>query len=438
MVFYNFFLLCAYKASSSVQIAKLRNIIFLKDILLLSITAFGGPNMHLALFIRRLVDRKKYLTKSQLLEVYSLCQVLPGPTSTQTITGIGYHLGGNGLAILTLLVWISPAFMLMTLFSIGYTYLNPELVSNMFRFLEPVAVSFVILAAVQMVQSVAKDRLSVILIVISFACAALLRHPLDAYMKTPWIYPIVIFSGGFISYFFNRQVEDVSRSPLKIQWRLIVIFLLLIIGSAVLGKITSIRAFVLFENTFRFGSLVFGGGNVLLPMMYEQFVSHKQYFGPEAFLTGVGLVQATPGPVFSFTTFACGLAMSEYGMSAQILGSFIGTIGIFSPGLLIILFVYPIWNYVKKYSFIQRSLKGILAASAGLVAAAAYLFFLPVGLRWKEANNFFHSNLQETDFINWTNVIIIAAFSVILYRCPKVPAPIWIILSILAGVLIPK
>jgi chromate transporter len=433
-----FFLLCIYKANVSLQFAKLRNIIFLKDIFILSLTAFGGPNMHLALFIKRLVERKKYLNNTKLLEIYSLCQVLPGPTSTQTITGVGYHLGGSLLACLTLLVWVTPAFVLMTIFSIGYMYLDKGIITDMFRFIEPVAVSFVIVAAIGMVRTVAKDQLSIALIMLAFIVAALLRHPLDAYMKTPWIYPIVIVSGGVISFFFNREVEDVERQPLKIHWWLVVVFIILFVGSAILGKITSYRGFVLFENTFRFGSLVFGGGNVLLPMMYEQFVSHKQYFGPEAFLTGVGLVQAIPGPVFSFTTFASGLAMSEFGLTAQIIGSVVGTLGIFLPGLLIILFVYPIWSYIKKYTFIQRSLKGILSASAGLVAAAAYLFFLPVGLEWKEENNFFHSNLQETDFINWPNVIIILLFSVLLYKTPKIPAPVWILVTILAGVLMPN
>lgn len=419
------------------QIAHLRNIIFLKDILLISVSAFGGAQMHLALFIRRLVDKKHYITQSELLEIYSLCQMLPGPSSTQTITGVGYRLGGSSLAILTLLVWIAPATLLMTIFSLAFLYLDQNLVMKMFRFISPVAVSFILVAAYRMIRSFADSAFNITIMFFAFGIAALLRHPLESYVKTPWIYPVVIVSAGFFSWLRFRTPSKTIQSKLTIPWKYAVVFFVLFAGTAILGKITQMRGFILFENTFRFGSLIFGGGNVLFPMMYEQFVSHKGYLNPQEFLTGIGLLQAIPGPIFSFTTFTTGLAMREFGWNAQLLGCIIGTLGIFLPGLLIMLFVYPIWDSIKHHSFIQRALSGILSASAGLVGAAAYLFFLPVGLRWKEPNNFFHSNLLDSHFIHWENVTIIAIFSLILYHTPKIPAPVWIILSILAGVLLP-
>ena len=103
----------ANKASNNFK--KTKRFIFLKDVFIIALSAYGGPNMHLALYQKRLVDMKNYITNEELLELYSLCQMLPGPSSTQTITSIGYKFGGPFLAFLTLLVWILPAFILLTL-----------------------------------------------------------------------------------------------------------------------------------------------------------------------------------------------------------------------------------------------------------------------------------------------------------------------------------
>jgi len=89
--------------------SRIRYIVFLKDVFRLSLTCFGGPQAHLAYFQRMLVEKRKYLAEVDLLELYALCQMVPGPTSTQTLTAVGYRLGGPNLAYLTLLIWILPA-----------------------------------------------------------------------------------------------------------------------------------------------------------------------------------------------------------------------------------------------------------------------------------------------------------------------------------------
>jgi chromate transporter len=133
------------------------------------------------------------------------------------------------------------------------------------------------------------------------------------------------------------------------------------------------RAFNLFENFYRFGSLVFGGGQVLVPMMYEQFVVREktQYMKSDELMTGAGIVQAIPGPLFSMAAYTGGIAMKDKGASQQALGCLIGTVGIFLPGTLLILFFFPLWESLKKYAVIYRSLEGILAAVVGLMFAAA-------------------------------------------------------------------
>jgi chromate transporter len=116
------------------SVRKIRYLIFLKDVVVLALTAFGGPQVHFSLFLDRLVYKRAYLTESELLELTALCQVLPGPTSTQTLTAIGFRIGGPNLAYLTLLVWIAPAVLLMTAAGISVSYL-PNL--NFTRFVQP-------------------------------------------------------------------------------------------------------------------------------------------------------------------------------------------------------------------------------------------------------------------------------------------------------------
>lgn len=412
---------------------KRKRLIFLKDIFLLSVSSFGGAQMHMALFVKILVNKKKYLTETELLELYSLCHMLPGPSSTQTITGVGYKIGGVRLAFFSLLVWIMPATLLMTFFSLSYTLLDRKSI-QIFEFLQPLAVAFIIQASFMMIRKSVSSNLGVFLAVTAFVFAALLRHPLEEYVKTPWIYPFILVGGGWISYLMHREIKPSSKKiKLRINYTYGIIFLAIFIGSALVGRLTHFKPVILFENTYRFGTLVFGGGNVLIPMMFEQYVKYKSFLNPDEFLTGVGLLQAIPGPVFSFSTFSTGLALKEMGMHWHLAGCLIGTAGIFLPGMLLIFFFYPIWSQIKHYSIIQRSLEGILAASAGLVAAGAYLLFLPVGLNWIKPDSFHYTNLNTADAINYPNVALVLILSVLLFRT-KIPSPIWVLIAIVAGI----
>jgi chromate transporter len=415
------------------KVKKIKRLIFLKDVFVIAISAFGGPAMHIALFMERMVVKKKYLSETELLELYSLSQMLPGPSSTQTITAMGYKFGGKFLAFLTLLVWILPAFVLMSLFSFIYHWLDADLAARTFRFVQPLAVAFVIYAATIMVRAIAKTRLDVALIIMAFVGAAVLRHPLEPYVKTPWIFPVLLGLGGLISYLTNKKKTERKVITLKIPWRYLITFLAIFIATAFAVKFTDLKIVRLFENTYRFGSLVFGGGNVLIPMMFEQFVNFNEYLDADQFLNGVGLKQAIPGPIFTITSYMTGLSMFDEGPMMQALGCVVGTIGIFLPGTLMIFFVYPIWENVKEMNLVQRSLGGIIAASAGLVAAAAYLLFLPVGLEWIEPGNFYYTNLATTNFIQWDNIVIISVLLVFLFRT-KLPAPFWVFLAIIAGI----
>jgi chromate transporter len=424
----------AKKHANSVK--KIKRVLFLKDVFVIALSAYGGPNMHLALYQKRLVELKGYLTNEELMEYFSLCQMLPGPSSTQTLMSIGYKFGGRLLAFLTLLVWVLPAFTLLTLCAIFIGTFQKQALEYL-RFVQPVAVAFIMVAGVKMVQKSIHNRQGYLLAAMAFIVTALLRHPLDTIvnMKTPWMFPIVLVLGGLFSYFdFKGKVQPYEPIKVKFPWRSLVAFIAIFILAGVLGKVSSSRLVILFENCYRFGSLVFGGGNVLIPMMLEQFVNHAHYMTTAEFLNGVGLVQAIPGPIFSIASYTGAMAMRGYGTLHQVAGSFVSTLAIFLPGALLIFFVFPIWKKIKKHPIVVKALPGVIAASCGLVLAAAYLMFLPIGLNWVQEGSFFYTNLEMGNAINYLQVAIISVTSILLYTT-KIKSPWYIVIAILCGVL---
>lgn len=391
------------------QFKHFRHIIFLLDILKLALTAFGGPQIHFTQFRKLLVQKKNYLTEEELIELNSLCSILPGPTSTQTITAIGFKIGGPKLAFLTLAVWITPACLLMTAFALLISNFPGTLQLSFLKYLQPMASGFIIFAAYKFTQLFINKPYHWVLLIFSTY--------LGIIMETPFIFPLILLAGGLVSSFINSRSKIEKVNPIQnINWSNLVLFFGIFLLAAGLGILTQAKPIRLFENTFRYGSLVFGGGHVLIPMMYNQFVDYKHYIEASQFLAGVGILQAVPGPVFSFSAFAGAMAMLDSGFSGQILGAVIGSVGIFLPGILLIFFVYPIWNQLKDYSPVKNAIEGISAVSAGLVITSAYLLFLPVQ-------------------INENNMLVLLS-TLFLLLSTKVPSPVIVIGTLLAGVLL--
>jgi chromate transporter len=393
--------------------------------------------MHLALYQKRLVEEKGYLSSDELMEYFSLCQMLPGPSSTQTLMSIGYQFGGRLLAFLTLLVWVLPAFILLTICAI-FIGVFQEKALDYLRFVQPVAVGFVIVAGIKMIKKSVKNRQGYWLATMAFIVMAFLRHPLDTLLNvnTPWMFPIVLILAGLFSFFdFKGQVQKYEPIKIKFPWRSLVSFIVIFLAAGVLGKVSSNHLVILFENCYRFGTLVFGGGNVLIPMMLEQFVMHSSYMTTEEFLNGVGLVQAIPGPIFTVASFTGATAMNGLGVLNQIAGSFVSTLGIFLPGALLIFFVFPIWKSIKKHPIVVKALPGVIAASCGLVLAAAYLMFLPVGFNWVEDGSFFYTNLDLDGAFNGVQISIVILSSILLFKT-NIKSPWYIVIAILFGVLV--
>ena len=403
--------------------------------MVVALSAYGGPNMHLALYNKRLVEEKKYLSTEELLEIYSLCQMLPGPSSTQTLVSIGYKFGGPFLAFLTLLVWVLPAATALAVLSFFIGSFNQDIIDYM-RFIQPVAVAFVLVAGIKMFRKAVVTKLDYTLAIFGFGLAAIARHPLEEYVKTPWIFPFVLLVGGVVSYLFtSRKPQPYEPVKVHIPWRYLVFFFAFFVLAAVMAKINSHPLVILFENNYRFGSLVFGGGNVLVPMMLEQFVNHASTISMDEFNIGIGLTHAVPGPIFTIASYTGGLAMRGYGpYYMEFAGSAVGTLGIFLPGALLIFFIYPIWKQIKTHPLVVRALPGVIAASAGLVIAAAYLMFLPVGLNWVESGNFYYTNLSAIAPVNYAEIGIVIITGIFLYTT-KIASPWYILIALVAGII---
>ncbi|MEM7548803.1 MAG: chromate efflux transporter [Bacteroidota bacterium] len=378
----------------------------MRDVFYLSITAFGGPQAHMAMFLDLLVNKRGYLTESELIELHALCQILPGPTSTQTITAIGFRIGKANLAYLTLLIWMLPAITLMTSAALVISTLNRNNIDLSFtRFIQPMAVAFVAHAAVKISQKVVTTSEGVALMIVS---AFLAYH-----IKSPFLFPVILILSGLATSRKYKALEQEDKAGIKISWSNFVLWAIVFIGAASLGGLTQSLPVRLFENFYRNGSLIFGGGQVLIPLLYTEFVEFKAYLSGTEFLSGYALVQSIPGPVFSFSSYIGALSMKSFGIGGEIIGALVAALGIFLPGTFLIFFVIRFWNELKKYRVVKASIEGINAASSGMVIAAAFLMFKPL----------------DDSAINY--ILMIITFALLYFT--KIPSPAIIAVGLIAG-----
>lgn len=383
--------------------------------------------------MKTFVDRRKDVTRQELMEYVSFCQLLPGASSTQTLTLIGFKRGGLPLAILTLIIWILPACSLMG----GLSFLvgsigKDSLPTSIFQFIQPMAIGFLAYAAIRAFRISVNNPITRVIMVVAMTATYFL-------FKTPWVFPALIVFGGIATNFSSRRIpEKEVIKPRHIRWTNIWLFVLIFIIAGFLSETArkqqweNRRAFNLFENFYRFGSIVFGGGDVLIPLMLDQYVARpnsakKQNdqnairIEREELLTGAGIVRAIPGPVFSIASFTGGIAMKQEGVSGQLLGCLIGSVAIFLPSALLILFFFPVWQNLKKYVVVYRSLEGINAAVVGIMFAA--IFYL----------------LKDVSIISFTalsflNIAVIIG-TILVLSFTKIPPPLVVIFCLLLGLL---
>lgn len=355
------------------SIKKVRYYLFLKDILALSLTAFGGPQAFLAMLLERMVNRRGYITEEELWELNALCNMLPGPSSTQLVSAIGFRVGGPNLAYLALLVWILPATILMTLAALLINYLqeNTPGALNFAKFIQPMSIGFIIFAAQKTISKMVQSTEALVLVLISAF--------VSFFYSSPFVFPVMLILGGLsTSIKYKKQPKLENDMPLSIKWANFYLWGGVLILAAGLGAATKNQSVLLFENFYRNGSLIFGGGQVLVPYLYTEFVDFKQFLSSEEFLTGYAISQGVPGPTFSISSYVGALSMREFGTMGFIIGGLIAAAGIFLPGIFLIFFVIRFWDQLKKYRPIRAALEGVNAVSCGMLIAAAYLLFEPM------------------------------------------------------------
>ena len=383
---------------------KFSNTQYLKDVFLCSLVAFGGPEAHLGVFLDRLVQKKNYLSEKALLEWMALCSFLPGPTSTQVITAIGLERGGRSLAILTLLIWAMPALCLMTLIALIPALIDKNSFASITSFLAPMAAGFVGWAAWVLGRKVVINPLSFGLWGFGLAIALL--------STTPWTIPIAFCIGAGLSILLSPKTEQL-KSPhagkFSVPWGIFFLFITLLCVGIISSFFSENSLWVTFERFYRYGYLVFGGGQVVVPIMQGELVNTNALLTQDEFLAGFGLVQALPGPMFSFAAYAGGLCEQQNGINRQLLSAMIAGWAIFIPGTLLLFLVHPFWGKLKTLPWAHRALRGINAVASGLVSGV----FIGILID-----------------ISWTPIEI-ACFiiSLVLLISRKVPAPFIVVIT---------
>lgn len=411
----------------------LRHLRFLKSVLIYSVSAFGGPQAHIAMMMKIFVKQTPYVSKEELLEYNAFCNLLPGASSTQTITLIGYKRGGITLAVLTLMIWAAPACMLMGGFSFLLHHIDQSsLQENIFKFIPPLAVGFLAYASLIAFGVSITNTITRIIMLIGAVATYV-------FFNTPWIFPLLIVLGGVATNFSRKRIPESTALRKKIKWQNIWLFALIFVAAGYLSERARIenwedrKAINLFENTYRMGSLVFGGGQVLMPMMYEQFSvrplnqiqeerlmgANQIFISKEDMTTGMGIVRAMPGPVFSIASFTGGMALRGEGVQKQILGSLIGSVAIFLPSALLVLFFFPVWSNLKKYAVIYRSLEGINAAVVGIMIASTLYIMRDI-------------SLMDGRTVSLINVLVILC-SFLLLQFTRIKAPVLVLICLALG-----
>lgn len=396
-----------------------RQLLFLRDVSLYTFTAFGGPQAHIAVLLREFVEKRRYITEEELMELNALSQIMPGPSSTQTLVGIAWKVGGLRLAIITFLIWILPSAAIMCTAAISYKmFADKDKFSAVLRYIQPMAVGIVAYATYTFARKFLQTRVTTMLALGSLIATLILRNP--------YAFPILILLGGIVSSALETHQQEnelrvklfANTNPNKVAYFIGILLFFAALGAVINRTSPFSLPIRLFENFYRNGILIFGGGQVLVPLMYTEFVELKHYLSNSEFLSGYALQQALPGPTFAFTSFVGGITMGNrgYGVAGQIVGSLVAVIGINLPGLILILFIVPFWNDLKKITRIKNSLSGINAVAVGFMATAFIQLVYPFGL------NFMAYGLMTGTFL--------------LLNFTKIKAPLIIVLGILLGLLI--
>ncbi len=333
---------------------------------LLGLTSFGGPIAHIGYFRNVFVKQKKWLDEKTYLDFVSLCNFLPGPSSSQVGMSIGYHFKGISGSLLAWLGFTLPSAIILMIF--GYAIFNFEnsISYGLLQGLKAIVVVIVLQAILGMRKNLLKDSFDYMIVFITTLILIIFPSSLNQFL-------CLLLSGffGLIIYKKDKQSEIKNNIQIKINFLScspLIFFFSLLFLLPFLSEFFNSNILNLASSFYRIGSLVFGGGHVVLPLLQEEFVSSGM-IEKDIFLAGYGAAQAIPGPLFTFSSYLGFFFESEFSI---FLISLLCLFFIFLPSFLLIIGIMPIWQELKKMDIIIRSFKGVNASVIGLLVAAFY------------------------------------------------------------------
>lgn len=332
----------------------------------LGLTSFGGPIAHLGYFRDEFVTRRQWLTERSYADLVALCQFLPGPASSQVGIALGLSLSGYAGALAAWAGFTLPSAIALILFALGMASYGDAMPSGVLHGLKVVAVAVVAQAVWGMARNLCPD-VPRITIMAATTCFVLL-------VSSAWGQVGVIAIAAVIGLLlFKPQQETAHDSlPIAIRRRVglfwLMLFVALLVGLPLLTNLFPNQALSMGDAFYRAGSLVFGGGHVVLPLLQVEVVP-TGWVSNDAFLAGYGAAQAVPGPLFTFAAFL-GASMNE--APSGWLGGLICLLAIFAPSFLLVVGALPFWEHLRRNTRTQAALSGINAAVVGLLLAALY------------------------------------------------------------------
>lgn len=332
----------------------------------LGLTSFGGPIAHLGYFREELVIRRRWIDEAGYADLVALCQFLPGPASSQTGFALGWLRSGPIGAFAAWAAFTLPSALLLTLFAFGATAFQGPLGSALLHGLKIVAVAVVAQAVWGMARALAPDRERASLAVM----AALIVILLDG--SAGQIIAIVVGGAAGLWLCRNGPAGTPGHLSFPVSKRAgiisLALFFLLLTVLPFVSAGGATQGLALFDSFYRAGSLVFGGGHVVLPLL-ESEVVQPGWVSKDAFLAGYGAAQAVPGPLFTFAAYLGAVAGPQPNGA---FGASIALVGVFLPGLLLVVGALPFWDAFRTRPLAQAAMRGANAAVVGLLVAALY------------------------------------------------------------------
>jgi chromate transporter len=332
----------------------------------LGLTSFGGPVAHLGYFHDEFVVRRKWLDERAYADLVALCQFLPGPASSQVGIGVGLSRAGLPGAVAAWIGFTMPSALALILFGYGVTQFGDAVRSGALHGLKVVAVAVVAQAVWTMARSLCPDAKRATLAVL--ATIGVLAVP-SALTQAG-----VIVIGGLVGWAGLRAEATTDHVDLGVRvnrsvaMAALALFFAGLIGLPVLASAFPSQTMALVDSFYRSGSLVFGGGHVVLPLLQSEVVG-PGWVSKDAFLAGYGAAQAVPGPLFSFAAYL-GTVMT--GAPNGIVGGLICLLAIFASSFLLVIGAMPFWDALRRVGAVRNALLGVNAAVVGLLLAALY------------------------------------------------------------------